>query len=216
MKRIALLLVGMFALAALVISVSSQSQSYSFGALTATTVNKVTITQPATSATLTIPDGLTLNAGAGGTLGSNAFTSTTFAPLTSPVFVTSAISPLFRSTVAKVLLQGTGSGATQVSATQTTAPTCTTNCGSGSPTVTGTDTFMTVNLGTTPASAFVVVFNGTWAAAPSCVAQMAVAGMVVGKQPLTVVTTTGQLTVVTNGTAPSTGDKYHIHCAGTQ
>jgi hypothetical protein len=110
--------------------------------------------------------------------------------------------------------KGSGTGAAQFRTTQTTAPTCTTNCGTGSPTVSGTDTFMTVNLGTTPASGFVVVFNGTWAAAPSCVAQMATAGMVVGKQPLTVVTTTGQLTVVTNGTAPSTGDKYHIHCGG--
>jgi hypothetical protein len=33
------------------------------------TINKVTITQPATGSTLTIPDGVTLNAGAGGTLG---------------------------------------------------------------------------------------------------------------------------------------------------
>lgn len=45
------------------------------GAITPTSVNKVTITAPATSATLTIPDGVTLNAGTGGTLGSAAFTS---------------------------------------------------------------------------------------------------------------------------------------------
>jgi hypothetical protein len=50
------------------------------GALTVTSVNKVTITAPATSATLTIPNGVTLNAGAGGTLGSNAFTSTAYLP----------------------------------------------------------------------------------------------------------------------------------------
>ena len=56
------------------------------GVAVATSINKVTITAPATSATLTIPDGVTLNAGAGGTLGSNAFTSTAYAPLASPTF----------------------------------------------------------------------------------------------------------------------------------
>lgn len=40
-----------------------------------TLVGKVTITQPTTSATLTIPDGLTLNAGPGGTLTALAFTT---------------------------------------------------------------------------------------------------------------------------------------------
>jgi hypothetical protein len=93
------------------------------------------------------------------------------------------------------------------------APVCSTNCGT-SPTVTGTDTFMTVLLGTTPASGFLLTFNGTWAAAPSCVGSMAKAGMVVGKDVLTAVTTTTTLTVVTNGTAPSTGDIYHFHCGG--
>jgi hypothetical protein len=48
------------------------------GAASATTINRVTITAPATGSTLTIPDGVTLNAGAGGTLGSNAFNSTAF------------------------------------------------------------------------------------------------------------------------------------------
>jgi hypothetical protein len=72
------------------------------GVATATSVNKVAITAPATSATLTIAngktltasnsltftgtDGSTLNVGAGGTLGSNAYTSTAFAPLASPTF----------------------------------------------------------------------------------------------------------------------------------
>lgn len=55
------------------------------GVATATSVNKVTITQPATGSTLTIPDGITLNAGAGGTLGSNAFTSTAYVPQTTTV-----------------------------------------------------------------------------------------------------------------------------------
>ena len=51
--------------------------SPTFNAVTVTTLNKVTITQPATGSTLTIPDGETLNAGAGGTLGSLAFQSVT-------------------------------------------------------------------------------------------------------------------------------------------
>jgi hypothetical protein len=55
------------------------------GVATATSVNKITITQPANGATLTIPDGVTLNAGAGGTLGSNAFNSTAYVPQTTTV-----------------------------------------------------------------------------------------------------------------------------------
>lgn len=45
------------------------------GVATATSINKLTLTQPATGATLTIPDGLTLNAGPGGTLTALAFTT---------------------------------------------------------------------------------------------------------------------------------------------
>lgn len=141
------------------------------------------------------------------------------APLTASIgtFSTSTISPLFRSTTAKVLVQGTGTGATQLSATQTTVPTCTTNCGT-SPSVAGTDTFMRVTMGATgsPASGWVVQFNGTWAAAPVCVAEMAKAGMVAGKQILTIVTTTTTATFVTNGTAPATADVYNVICGGTQ
>lgn len=134
----------------------------------------------------------------------------------SPTASVSFITPLFRSTVAKVLLQGTGTGATQVSTTQTAAPTCSTNCGTSSGVV-GTDTFMTVTMGSggVPASGWVVTFNGTWGAAPPCHVTMGLTGMVVGKLPLTVVTTTTTITVVTNGTAPATSDVYHIHCGGT-
>lgn len=143
-----------------------------------------------------------------------AMSVNTDATVTAPV---ASIAPLFRSTTAKLLVQGTGTGATQLATTQTTPPTCSTNCGT-SPSVTGTDTFMTVTMGATgsPASGWVVTFNGTWAAAPACTVNMALAGMVVGKMPLTVATTTTTITVVTNGTAPSTSDKYHIHCGGTQ
>jgi hypothetical protein len=71
------------------------------GVATATSVNKVAITAPATSATLTIANGKTLTAsntltltatdgstlavGTGGTLGTNAFTSTAFVPQTTTV-----------------------------------------------------------------------------------------------------------------------------------
>jgi hypothetical protein len=106
-------------------------------------------------------------------------------------------------------------GSTQITTNQTTQPVCGTNCGT-SPSIVGSDTAMTVTLGTTPASGFVITFNGTWSAAPSCTGAMAKAGMVVGKLPLTLVTTTTTLTVVTNGTAPATADKYHFHCIGTQ
>lgn len=127
------------------------------------------------------------------------------------------ISPLYRSNSVKVLLQGTGTGATQLATTQTTAPTCTTNCGT-SPSVAGTDTFMRVTMGASgsPASGWVVTFNGTWAAAPVCTVQMAKAGMAVGKQALTAVTTATTITVVTNGTAPATTDIYAITCGGVQ
>jgi hypothetical protein len=136
---------------------------------------------------------------------------------TSPTFATSAISPLFRSTAAKVLIQGTGTGATQLAATQTTVPTCSTNCGT-SPSVAGTDTAGIVTMGATgsPASGWVVTFNGTWAAAPACMVMMAKAGMLVTKEPLTVVTTTTTFTVVTNGVAPANGDVYSYICVGTQ
>lgn len=73
------------------------------GVATATSINKITFTQPATSATLTIADGKTLTAsntitftatdgatlaiGAGGTLGTGAYaTIANYAPLASPAF----------------------------------------------------------------------------------------------------------------------------------
>lgn len=130
-------------------------------------------------------------------------------------FTSDAISPKFRSTTAKVLVQGTGTGATQLAATQTTVPTCSSNCGT-SPSVAGTDTAGIVTMGASgvPASAWVVTFNGTWAAAPSCMVQSALASMVVGKMPIAVVTSTTTMTVTTNGTAPATSDKYQYHCIG--
>jgi hypothetical protein len=107
------------------------------------------------------------------------------------------------------------SAGVRMGSTQTTDPTCTANCGT-SPTVTGTDSEFTVLMGASgsPASGFVITFNGTWAAAPQCTGAMAKAGMAVGKLPLTLVTTTTTLTVVTNGTAPATTDLYHFVCRG--
>lgn len=136
---------------------------------------------------------------------------------TSPTFTTSAIAPLFRSTAAKVLLQGTGTGPTQIASTQTTVPTCSSNCGT-SPSIVGSDSDMLVTMGATgsPASGWVVSFNGTWAAAPSCAVQMAKAGMVVGKQVLTAVASTTIMTAVTNGTAPGNADVYAVICRGIQ
>lgn len=113
----------------------------------------------------------------------------------------------------------TGRG-TQEAFTQAVAPTCTSanNCGTGNGTfATGSsDTAGTVTLGTTPASGFIITFNGTWVAAPVCTVWMAKAGMAAGKQPLTTVTSTTQVTVVTNGTAPATGDIYSYRCTGLQ
>lgn len=79
------------------LATTSTATPVTLGVATATSVNKLTITQPATSATLTIPDGVTLNAGAGGTLGSNAFTSTTYAPAASPTFTGTATAANFSS-----------------------------------------------------------------------------------------------------------------------
>jgi hypothetical protein len=121
-----------------------------------------------------------------------------------------------RSGTGTITLGATGTAAVQLGATQTTVPTCTTNCGTPGNVCTGTDTFMICTMGTTPASGMQVNFNGTWPAAPACIVQMALAGMVVGKQVLTAATTTTTITLVTNGTAPVAGDKYAIQCGGVQ
>ena len=116
---------------------------------------------------------------------------------------------------AGLLLTGANSTAMELSTTQTTAPTCTTNCGT-SPSVAGSDTAGIVTMGASgsPASGWVVTFNGTWAAAPSCIVQSALGSMVVGKMPIAVATTTTTMTVTTNGTAPANSDKYQYVCVG--
>lgn len=117
----------------------------------------------------------------------------------------------------KFLVSGSGANAVQLSTSQTTPPTCSTNCGT-SPTVVGTDTFMKVTMGATgaPASGFVVTFNGTWAAAPPCIVQSGLSTMVVGKMPIAVQTAPTTITVTTNGTAPGNADVYYVQCGGVQ
>jgi hypothetical protein len=92
----------------LVFSTSPTLITPSLGVATATSINKVAITAPATSATLTIADGKTftvsntltlsgtdsaaLNIGTGGTLGTGAYaTIANYAPLVSPSFTTPSL-----------------------------------------------------------------------------------------------------------------------------
>lgn len=108
-------------------------------------------------------------------------------------------------------------GGGQLRTSQTTPPSCTANCGVTAA-VSGTDTSAIVTMGSTgsPASGFVISFNGTWPAQPSCVMQMAKSGMVSVKAPIVVVATTTTMTVTTNGSAPSNGDLYAYVCVGIQ
>jgi len=147
----------------------------------------------------------------------NVDAADTFVGLVAAQTLTNKTFALFQSTTAKVLIRGTGTGATQLAATQTTPPTCSSNCGT-SPSVVGTDTAGIVTMGATgvPVGGFVVTFNGTWASAPACVATMALAGMAAGKLPLTIITTTTTITFNLNGTAPANSDKYAYICVGTQ
>jgi hypothetical protein len=100
---------------------------------------------------------------------------------------------------------------------QPTPPTCTSNCGT-SPAIVGSDSVMRVTMGSggSPASGWVVTFNGTWAAAPACTGSSALSSMVVGKMPIALQTSTTTVTVTTNGTAPGNNDVYSIICMGVQ
>jgi hypothetical protein len=133
---------------------------------------------------------------------------------------TTVITALFRSTVAKVLLQGTGTGATQLAFTQTTPPTCTSanGCGTGNGTfATGSsDTGGSVTLGTTPSATFTITFNATWGSTPICKVWMNKAGMANTKEVLTSVATTTTIPVVLNAGTPSTGDIYAYYCFSLQ
>ncbi|SDM95950.1 Chaperone of endosialidase, partial [Daejeonella rubra] len=122
------------------------------GVATATTINKVAITAPTTGSTLTIADGKTLtasnsltlagtdastlNIGTGGTLGSNAYSSTAFAPLASPTFTGTPTLPTGTIATTQAALNST----TAVATTEfvTTADNLKANL--ASPTFTGTPT----------------------------------------------------------------------------
>lgn len=105
------------------------------------------------------------------------------------------------------------SGNLTLGSAQSTPPTCSASCGT-SPSVTGSDTTMTVTMGATgvPASPFTVTFNHTWASAPACIALAAKTGMVAAKAPILAVSGTGSVVITTNGTAPANGDVYAVHC----
>jgi hypothetical protein len=134
------------------------------GVATATTVNKVAITAPATGSTLTIAEGKTLtasnsltlagtdastlNIGTGGTLGSNAYTSTAFAPLVSPTFTGTPTLPTGTIATTQAALNSTTAVAT--TAFVTTADNLKANL--ASPTFTGTPTLPTGTIATTQAA----------------------------------------------------------------
>jgi hypothetical protein len=109
---------------ALVLSTTPTLVTPVLGVASATTINKVTLTAPATTSTLTIADGKTLTAsntltftgtdgsslaiGTGGTLGTGAYaTIANYAPLAAPSFTTSATAPIFMTTAPTNVTAGT-------------------------------------------------------------------------------------------------------------
>lgn len=137
--------------------------------------------------------------------GTNAQTSTLYFSTTGPVnWATTA-------RTAGAVYTATG-GAAQVSYVQTTVPTITTNGGT-TPVCVGTDTAMTCTEGTAPpaAATFTVTFNGTWPAAPSCIALRGTAGATPLVQNVVTSTTTVQVNLSANLVA---SEKFHIHCMG--
>jgi hypothetical protein len=126
----------------LVFSTSPTLVTPTLGAASATSINKVAITAPASSATLTIADGKTLtinntltfsgtdsstlNIGGGGTLGSNAYTSTAFAPIASPTFTGTVVIPT-PFTLGAVSVTATGTQLNYLAAATGTTGTTSTN-----------------------------------------------------------------------------------------
>ena len=115
------------------------------------------------------------------------------------------------------LTVSTGATANQVRTAQTTPPTCSSNCGTGTITVVGTDTAGIVTMGTTgsPTSGWVLTFNGTWPTqGPACIVTAALSSMATGKKPIAVQTNQTTMTVTTDGTGPGNSDQYAYHCIG--
>lgn len=110
------------------------------GAATATSINSLTITTSTGTFTLTNAkvftvtntltlsgtDGSTLNIGAGGTLGSNAYTSTAYAPIASPTF-TGVVTIPTPFTLGAVSVTSTGTQLNYLSAATGTTGTTSTN-----------------------------------------------------------------------------------------
>lgn len=111
------------------------------------------------------------------------------------------------------ITSGASTVGTQIKCSQAVAPTCSSACGTtGSPLVAGCDSAGVVTLGTgTMSAAPVVTFNGTWAAAPACVATMSTQTGVL--EVIKAVATTTTLTTTLTGTAIA-GDKYQYVCLG--
>lgn len=177
------------------------------------TVTGAILGTPANASLTFSPTGtgtVTINPATAGTINNMAIGGTTRG---AGAFTTLAANGL--TTLTGGTLLSTGATPNQLRTAQTTPPTCSSNCGT-SPSVVGTDTAMIVTMGATgtPTSAFVITFAGTWAAFPSCHAQMSKSGMVVGKLPIVASPTTTTLTITTNGTNPSTADKYAVICIG--
>ena len=136
----------------LALTTSPSFTTPSLGAATATSINGLTLTSStgtlsitnaktaAFTNTLTFSgtDGSTLNIGAGGTLGSNAFTSTAYAPIASPTFTGTVTIPS-PFTLGATSVTSTGTQLNYLSAaTGTTGTTSTNLVYSASPTFTGT------------------------------------------------------------------------------
>lgn len=155
----------------IVFSTSPTLVTPTLGVASATTINKVTLTAPATGSTLTIAEGKTLTAsntitftatdgstlaiGGGGTLGTNAYTSTSYAPLASPTFTGTVTIPT-PFTIGAVSMTSTGTQLNYLSsATGTTGTTSTNVVFSAGPTLTGTLTAATANF-----SGFVTASTG--------------------------------------------------------
>ena len=93
----------------------------------------------------------------------------------------------------------------------TGTPTCATNCGA-SPSVVGSDSAGVITLGATPASAFILVFNAAWAAAPACIVQQQTSAANYVTKALTN-TTTATISVAAG---PTAADKFSYVCIGVQ
>lgn len=110
--------------------------------------------------TLAGTDGSTLNIGAGGTLGSNAFTSTAYAPIASPTFTGTVTIPT-PFTIGAVSMTATGAQLNYLSsATGTTGTTSTNLVFSTSPTIT-TPTFATSITGSYLTASEMLITDGS-------------------------------------------------------